>query len=1351
MSSEKNSRAKVLALIFCICLFFSYFTPFHSSRADEYVKSDSDKDSIYYIIKGQEVKDLFNFTIYNKGVDDIISWAFEFRTFTVIKGTKNKEGNTQYKAYFNTPNLQMLAKNGIVAEIDDGYTDGTYDPNETQRFVKIGKEASSENVITKYGFDVPNNTYYGEYPKEDMSVAGVIPTKWYKAVWRFIKSLFGFSFIKAPDADNFNTIKYMNHGYYDKNEYLLDFFKYYYVPYFVESIATPYEIDGYFANPKEVIRASVSENDYNTAKDWLDDKMNDVEIAKTKENACEEFKKAAMEEPYLSARVSCLVSGAMSLQPNAFWLEEGETLENKNGYTGGVMSPINFFITCPRYVGAIKNYIFPNGTEDEYIDWDRISYIYAAVCTSESAKTTLGAPSELMSWGSKTAFKNKLVEAFNNTEMLKALVEVIGSSNGDPIYGYGRVYRYEGTETNPTTKSDNDVDAYAESSHEGNLYTKKYYIANSSDEMIAVFSGQAILDFFKQKLPFCIYEWQGSDWLTEDEAALLEVYNDMYNLVYVKYKNFKETMESGDKYDPNSKDGIKYIAYRQCLIPNTGKDGECKNDKYGTEVSFSVADVYAYSGLWEITQLFDKQTIYSDGSYISPDPLIFEDYNVLTDNATNLVLTTIQNYCGPYYTDVLANMIKLMVQTAKYKKDDMPLNSMHNDDPRVMPFDTATMTAGDRENYATNDPRVEIYKSHIIGQLVTTDFDFSVEKFIFYIRPHKTLISFIGKITELSVFMQQLISFDYLDDVGLSPVTMWDKAMTAFIMSCLALFFIVKTITSYFKQGTNSLSRSLIGFMILVLELGFFALMSAQPERLWNSIKNIENNFIYLGEDSVIGQYPELQYLYGDAKDKEVTYYLPYLNAWSKYNTGHGIMDKEQRIVQGIGLPELEEATIPKIGSNEIQHWSVLLMDSFSYYGESVSPISSISEPVETETGAIVYKRYNGPYVNNNAYRVVDHFLAPRVNITENYNDDGTVKSLNMKVTANENYNGEFQTGILTLIVNLLLAILICFLSLCKLLTFLWQWFMFYTFIFKTVLAKSVENKQWRNILLETFAPTIALIVMGLYTGTVLLMGLTAEGITGIFLLIGLFILTFGLLRWWHNYRGAIYFPKTMVPIYYITNLKDAMRKSHARNIAIESNQVARDAGFKENMTLKEKTELIFNEQGMMKDEFLNKNNIEKQKFLDDWYKQALRTKEGVFSGREEQLPEHIRLSMAYFEEHETDRAEGLADSIHKADSKLKKQPKINKKNSKEPAVSKPTKRTSTTTTDTNKEVATQPDGTPLPPKSMPAPPKPTSGSPNGTPTGTPTGTPDKTPVDDCSRPAGGDIPKPPAPPKRKS
>jgi hypothetical protein len=54
---------------------------------------------------------------------------------------------------------------------------------------------------------------------------------------------------------------------------------------------------------------------------------------------------------------------------------------------------------------------------------------------------------------------------------------------------------------------------------------------------------------------------------------------------------------------------------------------------------------------------------------------------------------------------------------------------------------------------------------------------------------------------------------------------------------------------------------------------------------------------------------------------------------------------------------------------------------------------------------------------------------------------------------------------------------------------------MLYLFFFRTVINK-VEKKKWTDILIETFAPLFAIIIIGIYAGIIFI--LTSE-LTGLF------------------------------------------------------------------------------------------------------------------------------------------------------------------------------------------------------------------------------------------------------------
>ena len=1309
---HKHGLARVFALVFCLYIILSIPAAF--IRADgekkDYKKDDSDDQAEYYIVDGESVSDLFKFKIYD--VEDVLTWAFQFRTFTVIKSSEDDEGKKSYKVYFNTPNLQMLAKNHITSAISDGYTDDTYDPNKNEWLVKVGNNTDKDNAITRYGFSIPSYIYWGEYPQETMTAAGVVPTNWLGAIWRFIKSIFGFSYIKAPDADNYNTIRYVNHGYKDNDDFVLDFLQKYYLKWFVGKMATEKEIeDDYFTGPQDVLRRSISKESAEKAEEYMKQQEAEYALAITKKDKFASYQKEC--EKYTTSLTSWVAGtdGSSLYVPNAFSMEdaEGEFRSAKNHLTGEDNATL-WVARNGHYINTLKEFFLgAEGQAESAQYWNRLAYAYACLYLQTIAP---GSDEDAMqetrkSFGMNTGifsedkgyFRNSIENLLNHVddtqyqEKLQFFIEAVCIyPNALSPSTVGSLYVHNGTNLDIVEEGD----ALVEEDH-GNAQNKTYYIAhpdakdaNGNIRVAVNIPGSTVIEFFKSKCLVCFYPWGEDDWLSPSDKAIIESYEEQAT-IQDRFDDFIDRMENGSdkkvpreiivegrhvitplEYDPNYP--MPYILYNQCLIENEGGSGECTSKKYGAETSLSIADVYVYSGLWEITKDVVNFTQDANGNWNNPNPTLFEDPDTLTEEAVIKILNHIRNYTGPYYTDVLSSILKLMVSTSSYDGELDLQEDLYNDDPRVMPYDTSTMTLADREHYQCSDPRVDKYKKNIVGMFVTTKNglpNLTFPDLNMYIAPQKTVVNLSGKITELSVFMQQLISFDYFDEIGLSPTTMWGEGFVSLVVMALVFAFIVMSAISFLRHK-RSLAATLLGALMLCCELGFFFLIVDNPQKVWDTIKEAENTFIYLGERAFISQDESLAYLYGDAEDQEVTYYLPYLDVWSKYNTGYGILDEEQHILDNVGtadetykdLPELvemEDGNFPTIGSRRVDHFSVMLMDAFSYYGVCNSPLTAIALPKKDQFGNIVYKTYNGNKINNNAYRVVDHFMAPRVQVTEK--DDG--KALDLIVSQNENYNGEFQSGFVDLIVKLLNAILMCLLSLIKLLTFLWQWFLWFVLVFKIMFARTTENKNWKEIILETISPTICMIVIGLMAVSFMVLGMRVSGVFGIFLELALFFVVFQLIKWWHNYQSGKFFPKTMVPVYFITNMRDATRHRRAEKLSIENEQLRRDAGMeRKSGTLLEETEEFFNEDGTLKSEYLHTDEA-KQRVIDDWYKRVYRTERGYLGNRPELLDEKVRRAKIYYENLRAEQTKNMREEIEgKYTKRASGKPKFEKINS---------------------------------------------------------------------------------------
>ena len=1279
----KNWLKQVAVVLISLIIVVSPLVPSFTVRADDYKKSDTDNDSgsTYYIVDGQSVDNLFNFTI--SDVENLFDWIWSFKTFTVIK--EMPDGT--YKCYFNTPNLQQFAKNQVAQLVPDGYTDNTYDVNQTQWLVDVGAGDNgttlTENAITKYGFNIPSYTYLGEYPKETLSVAGIIPSPSvgvFGFLWRGISAMFGGSFLKAPTADNYNTIRYLNHTYTDGSDYVVTFFNKYYLKYFCKEIAEDSVNGGaYFTDPDNFREETVTQ-DANDAADLYCQQhkteyglymyyKGNMEIFNT--NYDEGFYPTFYgQEPDVALhynnwdgmsdyslgwfgllQVDCM---GMFLMNNQEYQADLNTWLNENEDNRKIM-----FIANAAYWGEV------NSSAWTTLGWTDPSSIEIPENPLEQGHSALTAKSEIEQleimvvglndgglWTDMPSDKIISNLYCTYTKMDGTVVENATWTSYRDYYNeqkrlYNEQYLPEWNylhtlykdwcqrHTNWASQADpeecgqhsnyeehwiaKNYDVWDGPVHHGvpASWLNKWYLEPENvakppnpedvltkpedmmvwgkDQPTVTLKYQSIIDGFINNTTVNLHtrdlsksrtmdtvEDGENEFLTNSQKEVIDTYEES-QATMAAYQAFLEKFNRGT--DDASDGKCAEIYYRQCLIENKGNDNECWSDKYGGEKTWlSVANVYVYSGVYDITKE------YLSGGSKSGQSLSVED--------TYKVLKKIQSYCGPYYDEVIQNMIKLMIACASDEGDSAPANMMHKDDPRIMPYDTKSLTQADAANYAVPDPRSEIWRNHLLGNYVAS---FALSGNIgIYFKFQPTIIGWAGKITEISVFLQQLCNFDIWDSWGLSPANLWSDVWVTIVMGFLALFFIVKTVLVILKNGSQGGYRVVLAFLLLIFELGMMTYVSSNPQGAWNQFKQIESKIVNLGEEATLGSDPELSYLFNG--EPAVAYYIPYLDTWSLYNTGYGIKADQQQINTSSSLPELKDVNYPKIGTTNVKQYSVMLADSFSYYGDSDSVIHSVL----TASGENV----NGTQINNNAYRVVDHFLAPRVSITKPSSD-----KVHLEVTENENYNGEFQSGILDLLLKLLLCCLYCFLSIIKFLTFVWFWWMLYLFFFRTVINK-VEKKKFSAVLLETITPLFAMVLIGIYVGIIFTLTSELSGLFGMVFVLFLFYLTFVLIRYWKKLGSGtmVLFPATLEPIYFITNFKQMQRNRNHDRALQEANRNAADAGVEytedEQNDYEAKTRRLFKADGSIADEFSNgQGGIDKkyEKLYLDYYKQGER------------------------------------------------------------------------------------------------------------------------------------------------
>ena len=713
------------------------------------------------------------------------------------------------------------------------------------------------------------------------------------------------------------------------------------------------------------------------------------------------------------------------------------------------------------------------------------------------------------------------------------------------------------------------------------------------------------------------------DIVPQDLQAIYLNYEHNVQLIS-NYKKFNNYIGRGLYYDnedgvsattdtDDNVENIRTLPYRQCMIENKGSDNECWSDEYGDDkTSITLANVIVYSDVYKVTGEGDNHIRYvpTDSDY---DDTIEDkvntthhyqyrnrsglQYGELTDAEATAILNRLQEYCGPYYPQVVSNMIKLMIATANYENKKDPANFTLKDDPRIMPYDTGTMLENDTKHYEVKDPRVELYKNHIVGGLVSNrKFGGSIA---IYLKIQPKIISLAGKLTEISVFLQSICNFKIFEDNGLSPTEMWkEKAYADLAIMAIILLWLVKTIIAIFKLGKNGSIRILIAAFVVLLEIGAISSITGNPTPTWTTIKNASEKIMFLGSiESADRDQNGIGYLFGSSsntKNYEVFYYLPYLDIWSKYNTGYGLLEPEQKMntSHDIEINSKSSFKNPKIfGTTDIQHYSILLADSFSFYGKSDSVMHS---------SMINGVKYNGLTINNNAYRVVDHFMAPRVEVKYSSGSD----AFSLKVTENELYNGEFQGALGSVITKFANCLLGCFLSIIKVMMFVYFWWQLYIFTFNILLGIGVERKKLSTILAETFMPVLAICLFDMYSNICLTIGMQINGIVGLFIIIFMFWLTIIIIRWWHDLNNGLLFPFTLNWIYALSSLTAGNKLKAKRRLELETELAYKNVGINldKDHSLDDETDQFFNADGSIRTN-IDVNSADGRKALTQWYK----------------------------------------------------------------------------------------------------------------------------------------------------
>lgn len=436
------------------------------------------------------------------------------------------------------------------------------------------------------------------------------------------------------------------------------------------------------------------------------------------------------------------------------------------------------------------------------------------------------------------------------------------------------------------------------------------------------------------------------------------------------------------------------------------------------------------------------------------------------------ICSELQQICGADYGDVA---ICIMLQTIKASEsDDNDFLVIENPKvERIMPYDLSRLNSEDKNIF----DNVIDYRAEMQNSFYSSGYDKEITNYI-----KQAYINLCGKIAEITVSINNCGNFNFIEGIGLDPTILWTNEIIEFLVNLMMIVYVLyllKVSIQILKGSRTPLSlvsKSILIFIVCICIYTF----SKTPEDTYNFIKNTSSR-IFNSSNITLTNNDNLNKLYGngDSHDKEnCSLWLPYFNTWTIYNTNHSINDKEQliKIDENNKKPEEYGLTIPYISDVEQNLWSTILADN------------------ATKT-----TKYS-----NNIYRMVDHFMAPRIKV-----NDISKNNLDIDVAQNENYNGNIQS---TINFSSLLWQILILLTICIKVILFYEFVLNIMLLFFNLSLVVFDMNEIKKVLKTLSASMINVFFTNIYSTILIWASLFSSGISGIiiaimFYAISLFVL----------------------------------------------------------------------------------------------------------------------------------------------------------------------------------------------------------------------------------------------------
>lgn len=351
-----------------------------------------------------------------------------------------------------------------------------------------------------------------------------------------------------------------------------------------------------------------------------------------------------------------------------------------------------------------------------------------------------------------------------------------------------------------------------------------------------------------------------------------------------------------------------------------------------------------------------RELTYGDDNKVLIDEFIgltFEE-DISTQEKGKIILNDIVKKCGSTYTLALDYIIN--------KSVDLGLNQPVVPVIRNMPYNIEDMSSAS-VSYMNNiaDPRVIMFGTEDSSDIGIIDSIF--KEFTCQVIGNG-LLTIVAGLCYISSLMNSWCSFSMFDDIGIDMSFAWGGTIGTFIFQCFAIMMLIMCLIGVIRvvRGNKSAMEIATKVIMTIVALAICMNVALAPEKACGILKDTVSKIMNLSTSTIDSQetFQKLHVDNASESDKSsLRFWYMYYNTWVSYTTG---VTSSEEAAHNYNPNDKE------LGRNEYTEYSL---------GGSSKKACLAGDKKMTLWPIVLIEEEI--HMSNNAYRAIDHYMAPIV------------------------------------------------------------------------------------------------------------------------------------------------------------------------------------------------------------------------------------------------------------------------------------------------------------------------------------------------------------------------------------